>query len=142
MQAWRKWATKFSTLCCVLPPANGRRANGSATRSLFPGALGRLCKGYSMKLLATLLTITAAYAAELSGFDKTTLEAYLRHVELWVPGVAVQIDDAKESKELPGFLDVTVHLSYNNTTPPPLHYFMSKDGKKIFRAEVYDIDKS
>jgi protein-disulfide isomerase len=95
-----------------------------------------------MKVIATLLMIASAYGAELSGFDKATLEAYLRHVELWVPGVAVKIDDAKESKELPGFLDVTVHLSYNNTTPPPLHYFMSKDGKKIFRAEVYDINKS
>ncbi len=43
---------------------------------------------------------------------------------------------------MPGFLDVTVHLSYNNATPPPMHYFMSKDGKKIFKAEVYDINKS
>ena len=80
--------------------------------------------------------------AELSGFDKATLEAYLRHVELWVPGVTVKIDDAKESKELPGFLDVAVHLSYNGATPPELHYFMSKDGKKIFKADVYDINKS
>lgn len=95
-----------------------------------------------MKLLATLLTITAAFAAEQSGFDKATLEAYLRHVELWVPGVNVQIDDAKESKELPGFLDVGVHLSYNNLTLPVQHYFMSKDGKKIFKADVMDINKS
>jgi protein-disulfide isomerase len=95
-----------------------------------------------MKLLASLLIITAAFAAEQTGFDKTTLEAYLRHVELWVPGVNVKIDDAKESKELPGFLEVTVHLSYNNATPPPVHYFMSKDGKKIFKGEVYDINKS
>jgi protein-disulfide isomerase len=95
-----------------------------------------------MKLLAILLTITAAFAAEQSGFDKATLEAYLRHVELWVPGVTVQIDDAKESKELPGFLEVGVHLSYNNLTLPVQHYFMSKDGKKIFKADVMDINKS
>lgn len=97
-----------------------------------------------MKYLASLLIVTAGFAAaaEKTGFDKATLEAYLRHVELWVPGVNVKIDDVKESKELPGFLDVTIHLSYNNTTPPPLHYFMSKDGKKIFRGEVYDINKS
>jgi protein-disulfide isomerase len=95
-----------------------------------------------MKLIASLLMITSAFAAEQSGFDKAALEAYLRHVELWVPGVAVKIDDAKESKELPGFLDVVVHLSYNNNTLPDQTYFMSKDGKKIFRADVYDINKS
>jgi protein-disulfide isomerase len=95
-----------------------------------------------MKLLATLLMISTAFAAEQSGFDKATLEAYLRHVELWVPGVKVTIDDAKDSKDLPGFLDVAVHLSYNNLTLPPLHYFMSKDGKKIFKADVMDINKN
>jgi protein-disulfide isomerase len=97
-----------------------------------------------MKLIASLLIITAGFttAAEQTGFDKATLEAYLRHVELWVPGVNVKIDDAQESKELPGFLDVAIHLSYNSTTLPVQHYFMSKDGKKIFRADVMDINKS
>jgi len=97
-----------------------------------------------MKSIASLFILTAGFiaAAEQSGFDKATLEAYLRNVELWVPGVAVQIDDAKESKELPGFLDVTVHLTYNNVTPPAMHYFMTKDGKKIFKGDVYEINKS
>jgi protein-disulfide isomerase len=97
-----------------------------------------------MKFIASLLLMTAGFsaAAELSGFDKATLEAYLRHVELWVPGVGVKIDDAKESKELPGFLEVTVHLTYNGANPPALHYFMSKDGKKIFKTDVYDINKN
>ncbi len=95
-----------------------------------------------MKLIASLLMITSVFAAEQSGFDKTTLEAYLRHVELWVPGVGVKIDDAKDSKELPGFLDVVVHLSYNSNVLPDQHYYMSKDGKKIFKADVFDINKS
>ena len=97
-----------------------------------------------MKFIASLLIVTAGLtaAADKSGFDKATLEAYLRHVELWVPGVAVKIDDAKESKELPGFLDVVVHLSYNSNVLPDQHYFMSQDGKKIFKADVYDINKS
>lgn len=97
-----------------------------------------------MKLIASLLIVTAGLtaAAEKSGFDKATLEAYLRHVELWRPDVGVKIDDAKESKELPGFLDVSVHLTFNKAVLPEQHYFMSKDGKKIFRAEVYDINKN
>lgn len=96
-----------------------------------------------MKLIACLLLIAGlAGAADKSGFDKATLEAYLRHVELWLPEVAVKIDDAKESKDLPGFLDIVVHLTYNNVTLPEQHYYMSKDGKKIFRADIYDINKN
>jgi protein-disulfide isomerase len=96
-----------------------------------------------MKLLASFLILTAGLTyADQTGFDKPTLEAYLRHVELWVPGVGVKIDDVKDSKELPGFLDVVVHLSYNNNNLPDQHYYMSKDGKKLFRADVYDINKS
>jgi protein-disulfide isomerase len=95
-----------------------------------------------MKIIASLLMITSAFAAEQTGFDKATLEAYLRHVELWVPAVAVKIDEPKDSKELPGFLDVIVHLSYNNNNLPEQRYYMSKDGKKIFKADVYDINKS
>ncbi len=96
-----------------------------------------------MKFIASILIIAGfASAAEQTGLDKATLEAYLRHVELWVPGVAVKIDDPKDSKELPGFLDVTVHLSYNKNELPAQHYFMTKDGKKIFKADVYDVNKS
>lgn len=96
-----------------------------------------------MKFIASLLIAAGfAAAADKTGFDKATLEAYLRHIELWRPEVAVKIDDAKESKELPGFLDVAVHLTYNNASLPVQRYFMSKDGKKIFRADVYDIDRS
>ena len=41
---------------------------------------------------------------EKSAFDKATLEAYLRTVELFTPTVTAKIDDAKPSAELPGFL--------------------------------------
>jgi protein-disulfide isomerase len=101
-------------------------------------------KSQSMKLIATVLMITAAVtqATDQTGLDKATLEAYLRNVELWVPGVVVKIDDMKDAKDLPGFFDVVVHLSYNSTILPDQHYYMSKDGKKVFKADVYDINKS
>jgi protein-disulfide isomerase len=96
-----------------------------------------------MKLIASLLIITAGLtsAADKTAFDKATLEAYLRHLELWLPAVAVKIDDAKESKELPGFLDVAVHLTFNGGAVEQ-HFFLSKDGKKVFRGDVYDVNKS
>ncbi len=97
-----------------------------------------------MKTIASLLILAAglSVAADKSGLDKATLEAYLRHLELWRPEVGVKIDNAKESKELPGFLDVVVHLTYENVALPEQHYFLSRDGKKLFRADVYDINKN
>jgi protein-disulfide isomerase len=89
-----------------------------------------------------LIIAGVTVAADKSAFDKATLEAYLRHVELWRPDVGVKIDDAKESKELPGFLDVFIHLSFKKMTLPEQHFFVSKDGKKVFRADVYDINKN
>src|SRR5580698_623490 len=96
-----------------------------------------------MKFIAICLMITAGFtsAADKSAFDKATLEAYLRHKELWLPAVDVKIDDAKESKDLPGFLDVTVHLSYNGSNQEQ-HFFLTKDGKKVFQGEAFDINKS
>src|SRR5580704_16112031 len=96
-----------------------------------------------MKFIAICLLITTGFtsAADKSAFDKATLEAYLRHLELWLPAVAVKIDDAKESKELPGFLDVAVHLTFKGSTVDQ-RFFVSKDGKKVLQAEVYDINQS
>src|ERR1700678_230256 len=96
-----------------------------------------------MKSTAICLMIAAGLtsAAEKTTFDKATLETYLRHKELWIPSVAVKIDDAKDSKEMPGYLEVTVHLTFNGNTLDQ-HYFLSRDGKKIFQGDVYDINQS
>ena len=83
----------------------------------------------------------ATKAPEKSAFDKATLEAYLRNVELWIPQVGVKIDDAKPSTEVPGFFVVQVHLTYNGATKDE-RYFISKDGKKIIKGDVYDVNKN
>ncbi|MCP5118487.1 MAG: hypothetical protein GY953_47350, partial [bacterium] len=43
----------------------------------------------------------AADAPKKSAFDKTTLEAYVRHLFLWGPQIQVSISEPKSS-ELPG----------------------------------------
>lgn len=90
-------------------------------------------------LSASAQTKPATSPAEKSALDKTTLEAYLRHVELWMPQVNVKIDDAQPSKQMPGFFDVWVHLSFNGGTKDEL-YFVSKDTHKVIKGEVYDIN--
>lgn len=98
-------------------------------------------------LTSLLLTVaaltTAAFAAPVgkkSGLDKAALEAYLRHLELWMPQIAVKIDDPKPSP-LPGFYQVDVHLSFGKAYKDET-YFVSKDGQKIIRGTIHDINRN
>src|SRR5579859_7926892 len=92
-------------------------------------------------LLLAALPIFAQAPAPKATIDKAALEAYLRHAELWIPQVAVSIDDPKPSAYLPGFSDLTVHLSYNGQSKDE-HYYVSQNGKNIIKGEVYDTSKS
>lgn len=79
---------------------------------------------------------------EKSAFDKATLEAYLRNLELYLPSVTAKIDDAQPSKALPGFFDVWVHwIAPNNATKEELVY-VSKDGKTILQGAVYEMNRN
>jgi protein-disulfide isomerase len=98
-----------------------------------------------MRIAAFLLICVAAVAQtappQKTAFDKASLEAYLRNVELFVPQVTAKIDDAKPSTDLPGFFDVWVHWSANGATKDELVY-VSKDGTKIVRGDAYDVNKN
>src|SRR5437899_8460408 len=96
---------------------------------------------FSVCLSALAQTKPAATPAGKSALDKAALEAYLRHVELWIPQVTVKIDDPKPSAVLPDFMDVGVHLSYNGATKDE-SYYVSKDGRRILKGDVYDMTKS
>jgi protein-disulfide isomerase len=88
-----------------------------------------------------VLPMFAQTAAPKAAIDKAALEAYLRHAELWVPQVAVVIDDPKPSAYLPGFSEIAVHLSYNGQSKDE-RYYVSQSGKNIIKGEVYDMAKS
>ncbi len=76
-----------------------------------------------------------------SALDKATLEAYLRHVELYRGAVNFQVGDPKPSKHLPGFLEVPVHLSFDGGSKDEM-YYVSKDGQTIVNGEVYNINQN
>jgi protein-disulfide isomerase len=76
-----------------------------------------------------------------SNVDKAKVEAYLRHLELWLPAVTVQIEDPTPAPSMPGYNSLVAHLSYNNASTD-IHYFISQDGKRIFKGESYDLTKS
>ena len=94
-----------------------------------------------MKLATFLLAALPILAQTKSTIDKASLEAYLRHAELWIPQVSVSIDDPQPSAYLPGFSEIAVHLSYQGQTKDE-HYYVSQNGKNIVKGEVYDITKS
>ncbi len=95
-----------------------------------------------MKKLATLLLCaTAAFAQAPKAFDKAAFEAYLRHMEMWIPQVAVQIDDPKPSPYLKGFNEVVVHLSYSGQGKEE-RYYVSADGTSMVKGEPYDLTRN
>lgn len=102
-----------------------------------------------MKIIAFLLlsfsllaqTNANSNSGAKSALDKATLEAYLRYSELWIPQVAVKIDDPTPSADLNNYFDVWVHLSYNGATKDEM-YYISKDGRNIVKGTAYDIMKS
>jgi protein-disulfide isomerase len=98
-----------------------------------------------MRILTLLAFFVGTTWAQLplktSLLDKPALEQYLRHMEMWIPGISVNIDDPKPSAYLRGFNEVTVHLSYNGQGKDE-HYYVSNDGKNIVKGDVYDTSKN
>jgi protein-disulfide isomerase len=96
-----------------------------------------------MKIIYALALLAVSVAAQVPSrqnlLDKPSLEAYLRRMELWIPQVAVQIDDPKPY--LKGFQEVVVHLSYNGQGKEE-RYLITSDGQSLVKGEVFDLKQS
>ena len=86
-----------------------------------------------------LFVMTGSGQNQKSALDKTTLEAYLRH--LWVVDsrMAINVGEPKPSAILPGFLDVSVRISMNGQGQD-VPIIVSKDGSHILQGNVYDVN--
>ncbi len=74
-----------------------------------------------------------------TAYDKTTLEAYIRHLYSWGKEVKLDIGDPKPSA-IAGLNEITVRASAANGASLEQTYFVSKDGKKIIQGVVYDVN--
>jgi protein-disulfide isomerase len=83
---------------------------------------------------------TSAAPAKKTAFDKPTLEAYLRRMQLWIPEIQVKIDDPKPAP-FPQFKMVDVHISYGAATKDYL-YYVSNDGQQVVEGSVHDINQN
>jgi protein-disulfide isomerase len=79
----------------------------------------------------------AAATGGKSALDKATMEAYVRHLQLYLPNIAITIGEPQPS-DLPGFLEVRVRASLGAASEERLFY-VSKDGQKIVQGTVYDV---
>jgi len=97
----------------------------------------------AMRLVALLVlsaSILPAEGASKSALDKATLEAYIRHLFLWGPQIQVTISDPRPS-ELPGLLAVRVRAAAGGAAQEQ-DFYVSRDGRKIVRALIYDVNQS
>jgi protein-disulfide isomerase len=76
-----------------------------------------------------------------TALDKATLEAYVRHLYVWGPDINVEIANPQPSKQLPGFDEVTVHASAGGASQDET-FLVSKDGQKILKAMVFDVNQN
>ncbi len=88
-------------------------------------------------LFAAILSPAHGASDKKSAWDKTTFEAYVRHLNVWGPQIKVDIGEPKPSP-IPGFSEVVVHASAGNASAD-FTYYVSKDGEKIVQGNVYDI---
>ncbi len=92
--------------------------------------------------LLLLVALLASAAGNPPGaLDKAVFEKYLRHLELFRGEVMFKIDDPVRAKYLPGYYEVLVHLSFNDTGKDELFY-ISADGQTIIRGDVFNLHKS
>ncbi len=90
-----------------------------------------------LMLAAAAAGQTPSAAARKPGVDKKTLEVYLRHLELWPDQITVRIGDPQPSS-MPEFSTVEVRASVGERFQD-LSYLVSKDGRKILKAKVFDL---
>jgi protein-disulfide isomerase len=68
------------------------------------------------------------------------MEAYIRHLFVLKPEIKVQVADPKPA-QVEGFFEVVVHASLGEASQD-FTFLVTKDGKKILQAAVYDINSN
>ncbi len=91
--------------------------------------------------LATLLPAQEkSHSASAPAFDKTKMEAYVRHLLAVIPEVQVKVDDPKPAPA-PDLEQVDVHFSYQGRSQEETFY-ITKDGQHVIRGVVYSLNKN
>ncbi|MGA2716987.1 MAG: thioredoxin domain-containing protein [Bryobacteraceae bacterium] len=79
-------------------------------------------------------------ASDKPTIDKAKVEAYIRHLFVWPAPIEVAVSDPKPGP-IPGFYEVEIRGSQGNASQQETFY-ISKDGQKIIRGNVFDIGQN
>jgi protein-disulfide isomerase len=82
----------------------------------------------------------AAAAKPQFAYDKAKLEAYLRHLYVYPDDIKMEVLDPKPSA-VPGFMEIRVRATYNSAADER-GFLVSKDGKQILDAKIYDVTQN
>ena len=100
-----------------------------------------------LKTRIASFALLGAFAAGLPGaepstprIDRAKWETFLRYAEGYLPNVKFVIDDPKPSV-VPGFFDVSVHLSAGQSKLDR-HYYLTADGQSIVSGSVWNLSHS
>ncbi len=80
-------------------------------------------------------------SAVKSALDKGTLESYVRYLFVWGPQIKVSISEPAPSRSLPGFYEVNVRATAGAASQEE-KFYISRDGRKILKALVFDVTES
>ena len=83
-------------------------------------------------------TTAASTAAALSPTQKN-IEAYLRHLYAFGPDVPISVGTPKETV-VEGLMETTIHVTIGENKET-VKFYVSKDGKYLFRGEMSDMTK-
>jgi len=104
-------------------------------------------KSMSRSLLLAFTTVALFVLAgpaqinKKSALDKAVFEAFVRHLFVMDNKISVQVSDPKPSPDLPGFMDVLVHVSLG-VQFQDFKFLVSKDGSKILQGTVFDTNNN
>ena len=74
--------------------------------------------------------------AKPSALDKTTMENYVRHLQIWDRSITVQVADPKPAP-FPGFYEIGIH-AFKDKASQDLTFYVSADGKHIIQGSHYE----
>jgi protein-disulfide isomerase len=103
------------------------------------GIITEMFRTFLMLSAGALACLVPAAGAtpEKSALDKSTLEAYVRHLFVLGPQVSVTVSDPKPAP-LPDLVQVDVRASAGQARQDYVLY-VSKDGRKVVQGTIYDI---
>src|ERR1035438_2604810 len=146
MRAYARQLRKMVVFAASRPT---RRSSTAIIRnSTIPGLWTALLNKPMLRKLTIILAAASALLAQTPKkadtpdaakptIDKPKLEAYLRHLFVWPPPIELSIADPQPGP-MAAFYEVRIRGSQGNASQEETFY-VSKDGQKIIRGNVFDL---